>query len=358
MATGDPNLNPFQNYLSYWTSPSKVYPVTLPSQIAADKSADNIYFVQHGGNRISEVDLKSGMMTEYDIPTGPLSTAVFLTVSDSGEKVWFTEYAANKIAYLDTTVPVPFEMQITVNQNQNIHNDNQSIGNQNNSSAIIPLALKPQEERILNIILKSEKLNSYSKSGNHTLNNVFTLSSRSGPSLLSLKEVELSTIGMTDSGLVPGFTYSANPQRINMSNDDSNTANNTYNSQIKLVLEEDNIDKIRQNEYTVMIKSSASERIEQQQVENPLFVSLLFPIPVLLDLPLSAIPNQQQVSVEDSKRNNYDNDNQSPTESFFGIRDLSVISIIRTISLAGAIGLIGYLIYARVKRSKKRHKEG
>jgi hypothetical protein len=107
-----------------------------------------------------------------------------------------------------------------------------------------------------------------------------------------------------------------------------------------------------------MIKSSASERIEQQQVENPLFVSLLFPIPVLLDLPLSAIPNQQQVSDEDSKRNNYDNDNQSPTESFFGIRDLSVISIIRTISLAGAIGLIGYLIYARVKRSKKRHKEG
>ena len=94
LASGNPALNPFQDYLSYWTSPSKVYPVTLPSQIAADKSTDNIYFVQHGGNRISKIDIKSGIMTEYDIPTGPLSTAVFLTVSDNGERVWFTEYAA------------------------------------------------------------------------------------------------------------------------------------------------------------------------------------------------------------------------------------------------------------------------
>jgi hypothetical protein len=30
-------------------------------------------------------------MTEYDIPTGPLSTAVFLAISDDAEKVWFTE---------------------------------------------------------------------------------------------------------------------------------------------------------------------------------------------------------------------------------------------------------------------------
>jgi len=63
--TGNPDLDPFQDYLSYWTSPSKVYPVTFPSQVAADNSADNIYFVQHGGNRISKIDIKSGIMTEY-----------------------------------------------------------------------------------------------------------------------------------------------------------------------------------------------------------------------------------------------------------------------------------------------------
>lgn len=64
-----------------------MYPVTLPSQIVADKSEENIYFVQHGGNRISKIDTKSGIMTEYDIPTGPLSTALFLTVSNGGDKV-------------------------------------------------------------------------------------------------------------------------------------------------------------------------------------------------------------------------------------------------------------------------------
>lgn len=96
-----------------------MYPITLPSQIVSEKSTGNIYFVQHGRNRVSKIDLKSGIMTEYDILTGPLSTAVFLTVSDNGEKVWFTamlrsvpQYAANKIAYLDTTIPVPFETQV------------------------------------------------------------------------------------------------------------------------------------------------------------------------------------------------------------------------------------------------------
>jgi plastocyanin len=38
-----------------------VYPVTLPSQIVADKSEENIYFVQHGGNRISKIDTKPGI---------------------------------------------------------------------------------------------------------------------------------------------------------------------------------------------------------------------------------------------------------------------------------------------------------
>jgi streptogramin lyase len=350
LATGNLDLDPFQNYFSYWTSPSKVYPVTLPSQIAADKSADNIYFVQHGGNRISKIDIKLDIMTEYDIPTGPLSTAVFLAVSDNGEKVWFTEYAANKIAYLDTTIPVPFEMQVTVNQNIN---NNQSIDSLNNNSVITPVVLKPSEERILNVMLKTEKINSDSKS-NNTLNNTIALSSSpSDPSfLLSLNEVELSVIGMTDSGLVPGLTYSANPQRISMSNDGGNTTlmqtNKTYNSEIKLVLEDDSVEKIRQNEYSVMIKSSAAEGIDQQQVEHPLFVSLLFPIPVLLDLPLSPISDQQQVS---------DIDNQSPTESFFGIRDTSLLSIIRILSLSGAIALVGYLIYARARRIRKNDKK-
>ncbi|MGH9983585.1 MAG: virginiamycin B lyase family protein [Nitrososphaeraceae archaeon] len=364
LATGNSALNPFQGYLSYWTSPSKVYPVTLPSQIVSDKSTDNIYFVQHGGNRISKIDIESGIMTEYDIPTGPLSTAVFLTVSDNGERVWFTEYAANKIAYLDPTTPVPFEMKINLNQNQST-DDNQSIYSINNESVITPLVLKPSEGRILDVTLKTEKINRDSNS-NNTLNNTFAFLASDPSSLLSLNEVELSVIGMTETGLVPGLTYSANPQRINMSNVGGNTTliqtNETYNSKIKLVLEKDRVEKTQHNEYSTMIKSSASEGIEQNQeqqqgVQHPLFVSLLFPIPVILDLPLSAIPGQQQVSDKNLIPNNDDEDNQSSRESFFGIRDISLLSLIRIISLSGAIALVGYLIYTRVKRSRKSNKE-
>jgi streptogramin lyase len=364
LAKGNPALNPFQDYLSYWTSPSKVYPVTLPSQIVSDKSTDNIYFVQHGGNRISKIDIESGIMTEYDIPTGPLSTAVFLTVSDNGERVWFTEYAANKIAYLDPTTPVPFEMKINLNQNQST-DGNQGINSLNNASVITPLVLKPSEGRILDVILKIKKINSDSDS-NNTLDNTFASLASDPSSLLSLNEVELSVIGMTETGLVPGLTYSANPQRINMSNVGGNTTliqtNETYNSKIKLVLEKDRVEKIRHNEYSTMIKSSASEGLEQNQeqqqgVQHPLFVSLLFPIPVILDLPLSAIPGQQQVSDKNLIPNNDDGDNQSTRESFFGIRDISLLSLIRIISLSGAIALVGYLIYTRVKRSRKSNKE-
>ena len=72
--------------ISYWTSPSQAYPQTLPSQIVSDKAGHNIYFAEHGGNRISKIDTKSGIMTEYDIPTGPLSTAVFIAISDDSKK--------------------------------------------------------------------------------------------------------------------------------------------------------------------------------------------------------------------------------------------------------------------------------
>ena len=185
---------------------------------------------------------------------------------------------------------------------------------------------------------------------------------------MSLNEVELSVIGMTETGLVPGLTYSANPQRINMSDNGGDTnqiqTNKAYYSRIKLMLEKQSVEKIRHNEYSAMIKSSASEGIEQnrehqQEVQHPLFVSLLFPIPVLLDLPQSAtIPDQQQmVSDKNLIPNNDDEDNQSPSESFFGIRDISLLSLIRIISLSGVIALVGYLIYTRVRRSRKSDKE-
>ena len=72
-----------------------------------------------------------------------------------------------------------------------------------------------------------------------------------------------------------------------------------------------------------------------------------YALPVLLDLPLSTISDQQQASDEI----------QPPTENFFGIRDITLLSTIRILSLSGAIALVGYLIYAKVRRSRKSDKE-
>lgn len=47
-------------------------------------------------------------MTEYEIPTGPLSTTLYLSEGQDG-KIWFVEWASNRVAYLDTSVGIPFE---------------------------------------------------------------------------------------------------------------------------------------------------------------------------------------------------------------------------------------------------------
>src|SRR6266540_3698465 len=100
-----------KNYTSYWTSPSQAYPASLPSQVISDKFG-NIYFPQHGGNKISKINASTGEMSEFDIPTGPLATVVYITISPDASKVWFTEWASNRIAYLDNLMRAPLELKV------------------------------------------------------------------------------------------------------------------------------------------------------------------------------------------------------------------------------------------------------
>jgi virginiamycin B lyase len=302
---GDINSNPFQqpssSYISYWTSPSQVYPTTLPGQIVNDKAQKNIYFPEHGGNRIAKINVESGEMTEYDIPTGPLSTTIFIALSDDGKKVWFTEWASNKVGYLDTTIPIPFNMKIAGN---------------NNNANYYPITLKPNESKSVEALLNTD-------------NNAST----SPASVLSLSEVEIAVIGMSDSGL-RGITYTATPQRINMQQYPINK------SQITLNVEQD---QARSGQYTAMIKASASENKDQL-----LFVSLLYPIPLTLNLPTTALISQQQ-------QNSFQNNNQKST--FPSILDDPFRSMIRILALPVAIGLIAFIIYGRIKRSKRRRQQ-
>lgn len=218
----------FADYVSYWTSPSVAFPTTLPSQVVADTQG-KIYFPQHGGNRISMID-STGVMTEYEIPTGPLSTAVFIAASDDG-KVWFTEWAANKVAYLDTRVQVPLTLGVEKTT-----------------------------------VMLSDR------TGSQTLR--VSISSSDAASSLSLSEVEIGLTGMTESGLA-GVTYEARPPRVNLQ--DASSAESTI--QVKA------LENAKPGSYVAMVKASTQEN------NGGMIVSKLYPFELVLDVP-EPVPGQ------------------------------------------------------------------
>lgn len=263
-----------QSYVSYWTSPSKIYPTTLPGQIVSDKLG-NIYFPQHGGNRISKISIESGIMTEYDIPTGPLSTTVFIAASDDGKKIWFTEWASNKVAYLDMDIPVPFNLQVKTNQ----------------------ITLDKTDSNTLNVILDA----------------------RQNTPFISLNQSGLAIIGMTESGL-KGITYEAQPQWIDLEK------NPVVESKISLKTENNAIP----GQYTIMIRALAPEK-------DQLLVSKLYPVSITLDIPEPTTQSQKFEEKQDSSL----------------IENTSFKDMTKFLAILVAIGLIGFLTYRRIKRSKK-----
>ncbi|HXY82110.1 MAG TPA: hypothetical protein VEH56_00205 [Candidatus Saccharimonadales bacterium] len=91
---------------------NEIFPSSLPNDISIDDSGQ-VWFTEHVGNRIGKIDPVHHTLTEYQIPTGPISTTLWLTTLPEGE-ICFAEYSSNKIGILDPTVPIPFA--ITLNQ--------------------------------------------------------------------------------------------------------------------------------------------------------------------------------------------------------------------------------------------------
>lgn len=272
-----------KNYTSYWTSPSQAYPASLPSQVISDKFG-NIYFAQHGGNKISKISADGGLMTEFGIPTGPLATVVYIAVAPDAAKIWFTEWASNRIAYLDNTLAVPLKI--------NAQSYIQST----------PLVLRINQTYPLDVMV--------------TRNN-------NSASLLLLNQIELSVVGMSDSGL-HGLTYIAKPQRFDLNETSRLNATIDLNLDVKESIT---------GKYTVMVRISTLEK-------NNLTVSLLYPQSVTVDIPIhrSQLPNLP-ISV-----------NEQPPNTFSLLRDLA-----RYASIGVAVTLIVYLVYRKIgKRREKK----
>ncbi|MGI0019097.1 MAG: virginiamycin B lyase family protein [Nitrososphaera sp.] len=276
----------FRSYTSYWTSPPDSFlPTTLPSQVISDKEG-NIYFAQHGGNRIAEIRVTDGILTEYEIPTGPLSTALYLSEGQDG-KIWFVEWASNRVAYLDTSVDVPFELQ--PKESKSI-----TLGANGSKSIVAVVSAQPQANN-----------NGAGKS----------------------QEIELSLTGMSESGL-KDISFTASPAQVKLPDGAGGGNRSTSTIESNIVVKA--LQNAKSGGYTVMVRALTQEN-------DGLVISKLYPLSLVLDLPQSAgADNQGQPTMITTDREG----------------ELSVRETIQILALGAAAGLIGYIVYRRIKGRK------
>jgi virginiamycin B lyase len=93
--------------------PAQVYPISIPNGLLIDDQG-RVWFSEHGGNSVGFLDPASQSMVEFAIPTGPISTALWIALAPDGN-VWFTEWSGNKIGVVQASQAAPFT--VTVSQN-------------------------------------------------------------------------------------------------------------------------------------------------------------------------------------------------------------------------------------------------
>jgi hypothetical protein len=85
--------------------PAQVYPISLINDLLVDHEG-RVWFVEHVGNSVGFLDPQAEEMVEFPIPTGPISTALWLALAPDGD-VWFTEWSTNKIGVVHASLPIP-----------------------------------------------------------------------------------------------------------------------------------------------------------------------------------------------------------------------------------------------------------
>jgi hypothetical protein len=102
---------------------------------------------------------------------------------------------------------------------------------------------------------------------------------------------------------------------------------------------------IKTGQYTIMLRATALENKDNNSV-----VSLLYPVQIMLDVPAPAQLLQQQ-QPQQTYPNSISNNYQVPVNGFLDFTSLS--GLLRIFPLLVAIGLIAYIVYRRLERSRK-----
>ena len=119
--TADPLLSTYGNQTGIVKTP-----ISRPYWIASDDQG-RIIFNEQTANNISVMDPKSQSLVEYHVPSknpnwGDCISGDDVILSDcgvaqifdftvDGEKIWFTEWVENNIGVVDTSVPLPLEIE-------------------------------------------------------------------------------------------------------------------------------------------------------------------------------------------------------------------------------------------------------
>ena len=120
--TSDPILSTYGNQTGVVKTP-----ISRPYWIESD-DLGRIVFNEQTANNISVMDPKSQSLVEYHVPsknpnwadcdpgTGVMladcGVAQIFDFAVDGEKIWFTEWAENNIGVVDTSIPLPIEIQL------------------------------------------------------------------------------------------------------------------------------------------------------------------------------------------------------------------------------------------------------
>ena len=108
----DPATDKLSRYPTHFP-PKDVYPLSIPNGLLVD-GMGKIWFTEHGGNSIGYIDPTRINMLEYRIPSGPVSTALWLASAPNGD-IWFTEWSANKIGVVRASQPIPLSLSASKN---------------------------------------------------------------------------------------------------------------------------------------------------------------------------------------------------------------------------------------------------
>lgn len=102
------------SFTRFPTSANQYNTTTLPFWI---KEADGqgFWFNEHTGNRVGFFDTTKMVLTEYEIPSRPSDGYIVYPLGvavdpDNSKKIWFSEWNTDKIAVVDRSIPIPFNI--------------------------------------------------------------------------------------------------------------------------------------------------------------------------------------------------------------------------------------------------------